>query len=142
MALTIGVATLAREVGDGLLAVRDHLERVRHAGLLEGAAKQEHIRVIVFRQQDDAACHVLSFSGSNAARRLANRLIRSYPTIGFLAYYVWYPFVRRMRVARPLNYIPYGKEKAIEELARTVGWRAYERKHGESLFTKFFNKDR
>lgn len=71
-------------------------------------------------------------------RRFGRKPLRSYPTIGFLAYYIWYPFVRRMRVVRPLNYIPYGKARAIEELSRTVGWRAYERKHGESLFTKFF----
>ena len=81
MALTIGVATLAREVGDGLLAVRDHVERIRHPGLLEGAAKQEHIAVVVFRQQDGAAYHVLSFSNSNAARPSADRVIRSPATM-------------------------------------------------------------
>lgn len=32
----------------------------------------------------------------------------------------------------------YNKEKAITELKEGIGWRAYGRKHGESLFTKFF----
>ena len=63
--------------------------------------------------------------------------LRSYPTIGFYANYVWYPFVKRMNALRPLNYLPYSKARAIEELT-AVGWRAYPRKHGESIFTKFF----
>jgi aminotransferase len=70
-------------------------------------------------------------------RRYGKKPLRSYPTIGFFAYYVWYPFVTRMRPLRLLNYLPYGKSIATAELSR-VGWREYPRKHGESLFTKFF----
>ncbi|MBD2132577.1 hypothetical protein H6F47_09075 [Sphaerospermopsis sp. FACHB-1094] len=43
-----------------------------------------------------------------------------------------------MQVVRPLNYLPYHKGKAIVELQEKIGWRVYGRKHGESLFTKFF----
>lgn len=71
-------------------------------------------------------------------RRFGRKPLRSYATIGFLSYFLWYPFVKRMRTVRPLNYLPYGKTRAIEELTATVGWRSYARKHGESLFTKFF----
>jgi len=39
---------------------------------------------------------------------------------------------------RPLNYMRYVKAEALQELERTIGWRSYGRKHGESLFTKFF----
>ena len=59
-------------------------------------------------------------------------------TISFFDYYLWYPFVKRMRTVRPLNYMNYNKEAAIEELGLKVGWRAYGRKHCESLFTKLF----
>ena len=38
---------------------------------------------------------------------------------------------------RPLNLMPYSKEIAIRELSE-IGWKAYPRKHGESIFTKFF----
>jgi N-acetyl sugar amidotransferase len=72
-------------------------------------------------------------------RRFGNgSRLRTYSTISFMAYYFWYPFVRGIRQIRPLNYIPYCKATAIAELESTVGWRAYSRKHGESLFTKFF----
>ncbi|MDY0096649.1 MAG: N-acetyl sugar amidotransferase, partial [Candidatus Vecturithrix sp.] len=64
--------------------------------------------------------------------------LADYRTISFFEYYIWYPFVKKMRTVRPLNYMAYSKEGAIEELERTVGYRTYGRKHGESQFTKFF----
>ena len=70
-------------------------------------------------------------------RRFGDHRLRSYTTIGFLQYFLWYPFVKRMRTVRPLNYLAYSKREAIAELTR-IGWRAYGRKHGESLFTRFF----
>ncbi len=64
--------------------------------------------------------------------------LKSYKTISFFEYYIWYPLVKKMRTVRPLNYMPYDKAEAVEELERTIGWRSYGRKHGESQFTKLF----
>lgn len=64
--------------------------------------------------------------------------LKSYSTISFFDYYLWYPFVKKMRTVRPLNFMPYSKKQAVAELESTCGWRAYGRKHGESLFTKLF----
>jgi aminotransferase len=61
-----------------------------------------------------------------------------YPLITFSQYYFWYPIVKRMTPFRPLNYLPYSRSSAVAELEGRIGWRAYPRKHGESLFTKFF----
>lgn len=71
-------------------------------------------------------------------RQFGERPLRNYKTISFLDYYIWYPFVKKMRTVRPLNYMPYDKAEALEELKRTVGYKPYARKHGESLFTKLF----
>lgn len=71
-------------------------------------------------------------------RKFGERPLKTYSTVSFFEYYVWYPFVKKMRTVRPLNYMPYNKQMAIEELERTCGWRSYGRKHGESLFTKLF----
>lgn len=71
-------------------------------------------------------------------RRFGAGKLRSYPTASFFAQYVYYPFIRKMSVVRPLNYMPYNKPKAMEELVRTMGYKEYGRKHGESIFTKFF----
>lgn len=71
-------------------------------------------------------------------RRFGSARLKQYKTVGFFDYFLWYPFVRRMRVVRALNYLDYNKAAAVAELESTLGWRSYERKHGESLFTRFF----
>ena len=43
-----------------------------------------------------------------------------------------------MKTIRPLNFMPYDKRDALKELIEKTGYKEYERKHGESLFTKFF----
>lgn len=64
--------------------------------------------------------------------------LKEYKTIDFFRYYLYYPFVKRMKVVRPLNYLPYSKVLALSELVEKVDYKPYERKHGESRFTRFF----
>ncbi len=70
--------------------------------------------------------------------KYGERRLKTYSTVSFFESYIWYPFVKKMRTVRPLNYMPYNKADAVAELERTIGWRSYGRKHGESLFTKLF----
>ena len=63
--------------------------------------------------------------------------LRTFPTVNIFKYYFWYPFIKKMKVIRPLNYLPYNKQAAIKELEQTIGWRSYGEKHFESRFTKF-----
>lgn len=63
--------------------------------------------------------------------------LKDYQTISFFEYYVYFPFVKKMTVVRPLNLMPYSKEIAQQRL-ESIGYISYERKHGESRFTKFF----
>ena len=71
-------------------------------------------------------------------KRYGERKLASYKTISFFKYYLWYPFYKKMRTVRPLNYMPFNKVAALKELEETVGYKPYRRKHGESLFTKLF----
>lgn len=71
-------------------------------------------------------------------RRFGERPLKTYSIISFFDYYFWYPLVKKMRTVRPLNYMPYVKSDALAELERTIGYKPYPRKHGESLFTKLF----
>ncbi|MDE9517143.1 N-acetyl sugar amidotransferase [Xenorhabdus bovienii] len=71
-------------------------------------------------------------------KRFGSIPLKEYQTINFMQYYFYYPFIKNMRVIRPLNYIQYSKELALSELKEKVGYKPYERKHGESRFTKFF----
>lgn len=66
------------------------------------------------------------------------RKLVHYKTISFFDCYIWYPFIKKMRTIRPLNYMPYNKAEALSELQAKVGYKPYPRKHGESLFTKLF----
>lgn len=50
----------------------------------------------------------------------------------------WNTFICRIRYIGLLNYIPDNKQKAIEFLELEFGWRRYEAKHVESIFTRFF----
>ncbi|NNA93368.1 N-acetyl sugar amidotransferase [Pseudomonas gessardii] len=71
-------------------------------------------------------------------KKFGARKLKNYKTISFFQYYIWYPFIKKMRTVRPLNYMPYDKEQALVELRGTVGYKPYARKHGESQFTKLF----
>lgn len=71
-------------------------------------------------------------------KKYGSSKLRDYKTISLFQYYFYYPFVKRMKTFRPLNYLPYCKEEALEELKEKVGYKEYGRKHGESRFTKFF----
>ncbi|MCY1228257.1 N-acetyl sugar amidotransferase [compost metagenome] len=51
---------------------------------------------------------------------------------------VYLRYIKRVQVIKPLNYLPYTKEKAVETLTREYGWRAYPQKHFESRFTRFY----
>ena len=64
--------------------------------------------------------------------------LKDYKTISFWKYYIYYPFIKKMRVIRPLNYLPYHKQEALKQLIEQVDYKEYGRKHGESRFTKFF----
>jgi N-acetyl sugar amidotransferase len=74
-------------------------------------------------------------------RRFGERALHSYKTISFFEYYIQYPLLKKMRTFRPLNFIPYNKKMAMDQLHATIDWRDYGRKHGESLFTKVFQND-
>ncbi|MCP5343522.1 MAG: N-acetyl sugar amidotransferase [Pseudomonadales bacterium] len=71
-------------------------------------------------------------------KKYGDRKFRNYQTISFFEYYFWYPIVKKMRVLRPLNFMDYNKAGALAELERTIGYKPYPRKHGESIFTKWF----
>ena len=55
-----------------------------------------------------------------------------------LSNYLWYLLVKRIKYLPLLNYLPYVKQRAKEEITRELGWRDYGGKHFESIFTRFF----
>lgn len=71
-------------------------------------------------------------------KQFGSQKLKHYKTISFAEYYFYYPLIRKMKTVRPLNYMPYNKQEALQHLITTIGYKDYGRKHGESRFTKFF----
>lgn len=66
------------------------------------------------------------------------RKLKSFPVIGFFKFHFYFPYIKKLKVARLLNYMVYDKFEAIKVLEKEVGFKYYGGKHFESRFTKFF----
>ena len=64
--------------------------------------------------------------------------LQDYNTVSFFDLYLKFPFFYRLNVIRPLNFMPYNREKAIRELKKLTNWHSYGKKHGESLLQNYF----
>jgi N-acetyl sugar amidotransferase len=71
-------------------------------------------------------------------KQFCTRPLTNYPFSSVLFHKLYLRYIKRVQVVRPLNYMPYSKELAINTLRYEYGWRAYPQKHFESRFTKFF----
>lgn len=71
-------------------------------------------------------------------RRFGTRPLVSYPVTSILRHKIYLPYIKGIKVVRPLNYIPYIKQDAIKLLIEKFGWQPYPQKHFESRFTRFY----
>jgi len=71
-------------------------------------------------------------------RRFGTRPLVRFPVTSILRHKVYLPYIKGIKVVRPLNFIPYVKETAIQRLVDRFGWQPYPQKHFESRFTKFY----
>jgi N-acetyl sugar amidotransferase len=71
-------------------------------------------------------------------KNFGERKLKSYPMISFFEKRVKYPYIYGLKVHRPLEFIPYNKEKIKQFLIKQLEWRDYGGKHFESKFTQFF----
>lgn len=71
-------------------------------------------------------------------RRFGTRPLVNFPTTSILRHKIWLPYVKGIRVVRPLNYVPYDKAAAVKLLTEKFGWQPYPQKHFESRFTRFY----
>ena len=71
-------------------------------------------------------------------REFGQSKLKNYRTISFFDYYFRFPILHGIRPVRPLNLIPYNKDLALKELEERISYKRYPNKHGESVFTRFF----
>ena len=71
-------------------------------------------------------------------RQFGSRPLKTFPLADILKFRIYYRYVKGLRVIKPLNYVPYFKEPAMQELVERFGWQRYAHKHYESRFTRFY----
>lgn len=62
---------------------------------------------------------------------------KTYPLLGFNKEF-YYTYIKKIRMVRLLNLVPYVKEDAMKVIQDELGWVYYGGKHYESVFTRFF----
>ena len=70
--------------------------------------------------------------------RFGSRPLKTFPLADIFTYKLYYRFIKGVKVVKPLNYVPFHKEEAMQELVDKFGWQKYAHKHYESRFTRFY----
>jgi N-acetyl sugar amidotransferase len=70
--------------------------------------------------------------------RFGEQPLRNFPLTSILWHKIWLPYVKGIKVLRPLNSMPYIKEESKQLLIDKFGWQPYPQKHFESRFTRFY----
>lgn len=70
-------------------------------------------------------------------KKFGMRPLVKYPINHILWHKVYLPYIKGIKVHRPLNNMPYVKSEAMQLLIDKFGWQPYPQKHFESRYTKF-----
>ncbi len=62
----------------------------------------------------------------------------SYTVTNILWHKLYLPYLRGIKLIRPLDYLPYHKDQAMQLLVEKFGYQKYPQKHFESRFTRFY----
>lgn len=71
-------------------------------------------------------------------KKFGTRPLKEYPLTSILWHKIYLPYIKGIKVLRPLNNVPYVKKEAMQLLEDRFGWQPYPQKHFESRFTKFY----
>ena len=74
----------------------------------------------------------------NVFKKFGKGKVKNYPFTNFLNYYFFYPYFHKIKPLKPFNYLGYNKTEAQLALIEKVGYTPYKYKHGESVWTRFF----
>ncbi len=64
--------------------------------------------------------------------------LKDYPITNILWHKVYLPYVKKIKLIRPLDFVPYNKDEAMQLLVDKFGYQKYPQKHFESRFTRFY----
>ncbi|TNF69098.1 MAG: N-acetyl sugar amidotransferase [Gammaproteobacteria bacterium] len=71
-------------------------------------------------------------------RQFGRQPLKRFPLTSILWHKVYLRYIKKVKLIRPLDYIPYIKEEATQFLEKELGYQRYAQKHFESRFTKFY----
>jgi len=71
-------------------------------------------------------------------KKFGKHPLKTFPLADIFTYKLYYRYIKGVKVVKPLNYVPYIKEQAMQELIDKFGWQKYAHKHYESRFTRFY----
>jgi N-acetyl sugar amidotransferase len=71
-------------------------------------------------------------------RQFGARPLVNYPLTSIFRHKIYLPYIKGIKTIRPLNYVPYIKQDAMQFLIDRFGWQPYPQKHFESRFTRFY----
>ena len=70
--------------------------------------------------------------------KFGKRPLVNFPVTNILKHKIYLPYIKGIKLVRPLDSAPYIKQDAIDLLIEKFGWQPYPQKHFESRFTKFY----
>ena len=71
-------------------------------------------------------------------KKFGTKELKKYPLTKILWHKIYLPYIKGIKVLKPLNNVPYIKTEAMKLLQDKFGWQPYPQKHFESRFTKFY----
>jgi len=71
-------------------------------------------------------------------KQFGKNSLKDYRTVTFFKNKIYYPYIKKFQILKPLNYIDYNKDISKDILMKEIEWKDYGGKHHESVFTKFF----
>lgn len=71
-------------------------------------------------------------------KKFGSGKLKDYPVTNILWHKVYLPYVKKIKLIRPLDFVPYNKDKAMQLLVDEFGYQKYPQKHFESRFTRFY----
>jgi len=71
-------------------------------------------------------------------KQFGTKPLKNYPVTNILWHKIVLPYIKKIKLIRPLDFMPYDKEEATQFLVDEFGYQRYAQKHFESRFTKFY----
>jgi N-acetyl sugar amidotransferase len=71
-------------------------------------------------------------------KKYGKKSLKYFPMLDIFHYKFFYRFFGGIKMIKLLDYIPYFKDAAMDELNKEFGWQPYKHKHHESYFTRFY----